>query len=331
MDGATFGSETPYRIPHRPPPGSGASAALGGDQAGVVVRKHFLPKRNQPYFYAFVHVPKAGGSYFKALLADVVSKNSQRLGKDPHAIVGENKWVTWPLVDLTEAAFQNTMWHYVHKHPPSQFSGAGMVESYRLGHRAIGKGALAMGVCEHVDAPCAYFTVLRDPVERYFSHYTYLCLEGSEGQTGWKPEWIAQGRCPADPVEFFDRVGGWVQLLAPGAEPSSRCAVDAAKENLVAPCMRYLVLENLEHGLEQLRRTMPDLAQMGQNIPGELSDRKNDSSGKLDAAGQARLTGYRADKAMMDKLRALLAPEIEVYQHAVANYDAQWSRPFDTC
>jgi hypothetical protein len=39
-------------------------------------------------------------------------------------------------------------------------------------------GALSTGSCDAVDAPCAYLTVLRDPVERFISHYSYLCLEG---------------------------------------------------------------------------------------------------------------------------------------------------------
>ena len=76
-------------------------------------------------------------------------------------------------------------------------------------------------------------TVLRDPLERYISHYTYLCLEGSEAMTGWKEEWKAHHDqyvdkgCPADPVEFAEQVGGWVQLFAPGADPNTHCGVEA--------------------------------------------------------------------------------------------------------
>jgi hypothetical protein len=42
---------------------------------------------------------------------------------------------------------------------------------------------------------------------------------------------------------FFDQVGGFVQLFAPGANPNTQCALEAAKRNLAAPCMRYLLLD----------------------------------------------------------------------------------------
>jgi hypothetical protein len=87
---------------------------------------------------------------------------------------------------MTEMAYANTMWHYVQRFPAPQFAGAGMNKSYNAGYRAVSKGALSIGACDHIDAPCMYLTVLRDPLERYISHYTYLCLEGSEAMTGWK-------------------------------------------------------------------------------------------------------------------------------------------------
>ena len=34
-----------------------------------------------------------------------------------------------------------------------------------------------------VARPCG--EVLRDPLERLFSQYAYLCLEGSEDRSGW--------------------------------------------------------------------------------------------------------------------------------------------------
>jgi len=57
------------------------------------------------------------------------------------------------------------------------------------GRRAWIKGQFAMGTCDLVDAPCAYITVLRDPVDRLLSHYKYICLGGEEGREGWTPQW----------------------------------------------------------------------------------------------------------------------------------------------
>jgi hypothetical protein len=119
----------------------------------------------------------------------------------------------------------------------AQFTGSGMERSYQSGHRAVSKGSLSMGVCDSIDAPCAYLTILRDPLERFMSHYVYSCLEGSEDRHTWDAEWIAdasakgyaQNGCPLSPVEFHSRVGGMINILAPGANPTTRCAVEAAK------------------------------------------------------------------------------------------------------
>ena len=169
--------EAPYRLPQ--------------PTSARQVKKHFSAKKNEAYMYVFLHVPKAGGTYFKSLLHESAESRIARLGGqdprwDPEIV---HNWNTGPLVDMTENAFASVKWHIVHQHPPQQFGGEGMRQSYDAGHRAVGKGALSLGVCEYVDAPCAYFTVLRDPFERYMSHYAYLCLEGSEDYTAWDPSW----------------------------------------------------------------------------------------------------------------------------------------------
>ena len=67
------------------------------------------------YFYHFVHVPKAGGTYFKSLLHASETRRQARLGgPDPRwdqALV--QTWNTKPLVDMTEASFANVAWRYV--------------------------------------------------------------------------------------------------------------------------------------------------------------------------------------------------------------------------
>ena len=66
-------------------------------------------------------------------------------------------------------------------------------QSYHRGHRVYVKSSEAMGLCESVDAPCMYLTVLRHPVARMMSLYKYACLAGAEQRRLWAPEWKRAG------------------------------------------------------------------------------------------------------------------------------------------
>jgi hypothetical protein len=50
-----------------------------------------------------------------------------------------------------------------------------------------------------------------------------------------------------------------VAQLAPGADPSGECALETAKKNVEAPCMRYLLMEYLQHGMHELMQTNADM------------------------------------------------------------------------
>jgi hypothetical protein len=115
---------------------------------------------NPAFVYSFVHVPMAAGSYFTEIL-------STHLGT--------------PVTDLTEPHYRAVMRRYSNRSPPAPPRQPAQVF----------KGSLAMGFCDVVDAPCAYLTVLRDPVERLFSQYAYLCLQGSK--VGWCRLTLGQG------------------------------------------------------------------------------------------------------------------------------------------
>ena len=78
--------------------------------------------------------------------------------------------------------YSEVVWHYHNRQPPQQTSGAAMRQSYDEGYREIFKSSLSMGFCDHVDAPCAYLTILRNPMERLMSQYLYSCLEGRDVQ-----------------------------------------------------------------------------------------------------------------------------------------------------
>jgi hypothetical protein len=227
-----------------------------------------------------------------------------------------------------------------------------MRASYEGGYRAVSKGSLSMGACDMVDAPCAYLTVLRDPWEKFMSFYQYACLEGSENMGAWTEEWRNEAQskgyietgCPASPTQFYRDVGGMVEVLAPGAAPDSHCAVEAAKRNLASPCMRFLLLEDLEGGLKHMRESLPDFADIGAEHAAGANDaaaaaqakaenaRRNGSRARMDDAKTKRLDAYKRDEREMRELRRLMAAELEVYRFAKEErYETQWEEPLRTC
>ena len=407
--------EAPYRLPRSEASLQKARDARSvGDEkqrktvdvaaSGALTRKFFAATRpGTAYFYHFVHVPKAGGTYFKSLLHASETRRQARLGgPDPRwdqALV--QTWNTKPLVDMTEASFANVAWRYVEggkrgaaiqrlaqeragreNVPPEanetgarfsaflgdaerdadaelgastatpQFTGPGMRASYEGGYRAVSKGSLSMGACDMVDAPCAYLTVLRDPWEKFMSFYQYACLEGSENMGAWTEEWRNEAQskgyletgCPASPTQFYRDVGGMVEVLAPGAAPDSHCAVEAAKRNLASPCMRFLLLEDLEGGLKHMRESLPDFADIGAEHAAGANDaaaaaqakaenaRRNGSRARMDDAKTKRLDAYKRDEREMRELRRLMAGELEVYRFAKEErYETQWEEPLRTC
>ena len=403
--------DAPYRLPLAPArepavAGEASAGASPASPAPPLTPKFFRATRpGTAYFYHFVHIPKAGGTYFKSLLHASETRRQRRLGgPDPRwdqDLV--NTWNTKPLVDMTEWSFANVAWRYVEgakrgaavaklatnsegrvnatgggfdnadanalanlgraerdadrvlgaSSVTPQFTGPGMRASYQQGHRAVSKSSLTMGACDMVDAPCAYLTVLRDPWEKFMSFYRYACLEGSEDMGAWTDEWRRDAQekgydengCPASPTQFYKGVGGMVEVLAPGATPDSHCAVEAAKRNLASPCMRFLLLEQLEEGLSFMRDALPDFADIGteraKSSAGDaaaraqakmVDSRRNGSGAHMNDAKRKRLDAYRADEREMRELRRLMAGELEVYRFAKEErYRAQWEEPLQTC
>jgi len=43
------------------------------------------------------------------------------------------------------------------------------------------KGEYAMGACGLTSAPCAYITIVREPIARLVSFYKYICLQVRPG------------------------------------------------------------------------------------------------------------------------------------------------------
>jgi hypothetical protein len=204
-------------------------------------------------------------------------------------------------------------------------------------------GATAMGMCGTLDAPCAYITVLRDPIERLFSEYAYLCLEGNEGHLSWTPEEIAADTgegCPLNPVEWYESgrstAAQLTGLLAPRGG-HTQCGAEAAKANLASACVRYIFQDNLDAGMERIRAKLPDFKHLNDDGGNHkfanqaVVEGHNGSASKLNDATAARLARYRADANILTALHALVAHDMDVYAYAKQNYDTFWNRPLSTC
>lgn len=257
-----------------------------------------------------------------------------------------------PALALTVDALAGSGADAAHSGRAPEFTGEGMRRAYDVNRRAWIKGMFAMGTCDLVEAPCMYVTVLRDPVDRLLSHYKYICLQGAENREGWKPEWTRAGSCPMDPYAFwvagrsepwgeFNKQGHPEQMvahLAPGADPGGECALETAKKNLAAPCMRYLLVDHLAHGMQQLMRTNDDFTPRRADLgPGAYTVAMAADRGHVNAADplppdlQARFDGYVNDPELMARLRSLVPRSQALYEFAVEGYHQQWERPLETC
>ena len=259
-----------------------------------------------------------------------------------------------PVMDLTEPHFRDVFefyrggsndavpanWYATGSGPvANQNSPLGMARSFHAGRREVFKGSLAMGFCDAVRAPCGYVTVLRDPIKRLLSHHAYSCTAGAEDRAGWSAEMKAAGACDLDPASYFEQMGGVdvsVQLLAPRADPASRCALEQAKRNLIRPCVRFLLQERLSDGIRRLAASVPGFSGLDEDPPPafvrapamgadlDMLSTKNRVAGRITDAQKARLARWRRDEDVMGRLRKLAAHELELYEYAKGEYEKQW-------
>lgn len=305
--------------------------------------KGWETKPNEAYAYAFVHVPKAAGSYFIEMLKRNKNHETAVLGPPKRPNFMPNNWA--PLNSMWAREIPKLLWTIRANRASKSgiFSESFMRQDYEAGRRMYFTGATAMGLCGEIDAPCAYITVIRDPMERLWSEYTYLCLEGSEDHTSWTPEEIeadASEGCPLDPVEWYSQKRSTAAQLTNLFAPRSghtECGAAAAKANLASSCVRYIFEEDLEAGMARMREKLPDLAHLGEasgvkfNEQGWIIRGRNGSGGRLTPALAARLAAYRANETIVRGLRDFVHHDIDVYNFAKERYDAHWNRPLAPC
>ena len=157
------------------------------------------------YVYAFLHVHKCGGTFIDNTLRLAAEKIHARVQAQTDAgVVAPQRhaglFPNFPLMELTTTETRRFMaWTFANARPsrgttsnsdvsrtspaPKTLGDYGAVNlraRYDAGERLFVKSSEAMGFCDYVDAPCAYLTVLREPLERFLSYYAYICLLGAE-------------------------------------------------------------------------------------------------------------------------------------------------------
>jgi hypothetical protein len=124
------------------------------------------------------------------------------------------------------------------------------------------------------------------------SYYAYICLLGAENREHWTEEWLAQGKCTADPAQFARVISpagfSMVDLLAPGGDATGRsgCRLAAAKRNLVSGCTRYLLLDRLDEGLRRLAKAVPDLREFAKTERETSCARRGSNRGSNGGGGR---------------------------------------------
>jgi len=288
---------------------------------------------NTALVYDFIHIPKTGGSFFNQVLKNAERRVSAKAGSSafPRDVAPFENWATYPLVDTTKEQFLDTRERFQKQDPVEFFGVDRLRRAYDSGERMFAKGSYGMGLCDIIDAPCAYLTILREPVAQFLSHYKYSCLAGAEDQRLWNEDMKAKGSCDMDLLQWYDYLAGdsWLHLLAPGTGTNKDMQVEVAIKNLDKSCFRFLLNERFDDGLEKLTTTLPDFAGLNVDLINEHA-KKNESPPLPDDL-QARFQTFIEDEKMMNELRFRMKRPAAVYKHAKNIYERKWSQQLVSC
>ena len=144
-------------------------------------------------------------------------------------------WQTYPLVD-TRARHAGYVERFTTGTPAEYFGTERLRDLYEKGIRIFSKGSYGMGLCERVNAPCVYLTVLREIRQTIHQSLQVLVPRRGENRRLWNDEMKAKGACDLGILEWYDYLGGdnWLHLLAPGKSDNKDAQVSAAIKNLDA-------------------------------------------------------------------------------------------------
>jgi hypothetical protein len=224
------------------------------------------------------------------------------------------------------------MEHFRTETPKEWFGEERLKDVHRSGARLFSKGPYGMGLCEFVNAPCMYLTVLRDPVERFISHWRFSCL-AREGEVLVSSSRLNhEGKCRMGLLEWYDYLNGddWLHLLAPG-KGSEDAQLATAIKNLDKSCVRFLLTEKFEDGFNKLTFWLPDFRHH-LNVTQFMSlDVNMNEAPELSADDQVFFDHETSHNATVNELHRRLRREIALYRHAKRTYEKKWQTPMRPC
>lgn len=389
---ADVSSDRPYLVPDRPESRARYEPHPRGlDAEGASVGASEDGSRDVPRAFAFVHVPKSGGSTLATRWTFLARQSDACVDERNHPALHAGSFPLNPkhaffpnrcVVDASTDRFLGAAVPALGAEALTGDTGTEMGTGTTTGNarRLWIKGEFAMGTCDLVDAPCAYVTAVRDPVERLLSHWRYICLLGAENREGWPRTWRENGRCPLDAVSFWERGRNvpWgaknaqghpetlVARLAPGGDPGSACALEAAKKNLAARCVRYLLLDRMDDGIARLANVSVGVGAEALSAAASFSrdgvaddavsrpfafssavkrsrwlrmaTRRSGPGFIVNAAADAPMTPEieaRWKEANTPetrrRLEALVPNSLALFAFATERYEKQWGEPFEGC
>jgi len=276
--------------------------------------------------FSFIHINKAGGTLMKEEIFKSAAFRYKWDGVGFGSTIGWKQLVRGCSNPVLKGSYPAD--EAVACGESAQLSPCGPVGGGKCPLRLIW-GTHAMGLCDlHPDKPCVMTVILREPVERMISQYNYVCVDGKEGQKKWSEEWKQMGRCPLSLLQFMQtRLSSSTFLidhLARTADPS--CGATIALQNLLHPCVRFLLLDRLSNGLERLANTWgPKIQPFMRKVLAAGTQKKNH------AGYPARMRTQMDDPIIMNKVRELLKTDIDFYEQALEHYESQWDQPLQSC
>lgn len=139
------------------------------------------------------------------------------------------------------------------------------------------------------------------------------------------------GECRMTLIEWYDYLGGddWLHLLAPGMSSRRGVQLAAAIKNLKSRCFAYILNEDFNGGLQELKKNLPDFASLNETSLRESTNMN--ATPDLDANAEAFYMTMVKDSEQIKTIRSRMRFEFALYNTAKKLYKSKWQTPLRAC